>query len=81
MIKAIPRREQIVAHAHRPWRGCSLSSVEAVARRLSRVRAVSQVVVSYTNRGMDVKEKLFAHVDGREEFPFLVTKTSSYCSR
>ena len=60
------------------------SSLAAVAVRpssLSGTRNIVDVIFSYTNRTTDVTEKFFVRVDVTEEFPFLVTKLSSYFDR
>jgi hypothetical protein len=61
--------------------GSTLSSVEVRPSRLSGVRSVVDVVFAYTHRATDVTEKEFVRVDVTEEFPFLVTKLSSYFDR
>jgi hypothetical protein len=59
----------------------SLTEVEARPSRLSGARKIIDVVFSYTDRRTDVTEKYFVRVDVTEEFPFLVTKLSSYYDR
>ena len=59
----------------------SLTSVEIKPSRLSGVRKIFDVIFSFTNRQTDVIEKYFVRVDVTEEFPFLVTKMSSYYDR
>jgi hypothetical protein len=56
----------------------SLTAVEVRPSPLSGVRKVVDVVFSFTNRSTDVAEKFFVRVDVTEEFPFLITKLSSY---
>jgi hypothetical protein len=67
--------------AERVASGSTLSSVEVRPSRLSGVRAIVEVVFSYTDRATDVTEKEFVRVDVTEEFPFLVTKLSPYFDR
>lgn len=62
-------------------RNFSLSSVEVRNSRLSGVRKIVDVVFTFTNRQTDVAEKYFVRVDVTEEFPFLVSKLSSYYDR
>jgi PatG Domain len=62
-------------------RSHSLTGVEVRPSRLSGVRKVMDVILSYTNRQTDVTEKFFVRVDVTEEFPFLVTKLSPYYDR
>jgi len=59
----------------------SLASVDVRPSRLSGVRRIVDVVLSYRNRQTDVVEKYFVRVDVTEEFPFLVTKMSPYYDR
>jgi hypothetical protein len=62
-------------------RNASLTGVDVAPSRLSGTRNVVDVIFSYTNRNTDVTEKFFVRVDVTEEFPFLVTKISSYYDR
>jgi hypothetical protein len=62
-------------------RNASLTGVYVVTSPLSGTRRVVEVVFSYTNRNSDVVEKFFTRVDVSEEFPFLVTKLSTYYDR
>jgi PatG C-terminal len=62
-------------------RNLSLSAVETRLSPLSGTRKVVEVIFSYANRNTDVTEKFFVRVDVTEEFPFLVTKWSSYYDR
>jgi PatG Domain len=62
-------------------RNASLSAVEVRPSPLSGTRKIVDVILSYTNRNTDVREKFFARVDVSEEFPFLVTKLSPYYDR
>ena len=62
-------------------RDASLNGVDIRPSRLSGVRNIVDVIFSYTNRNTDVTEKFFVRVDVTEEFPFLVTKLSSYYER
>jgi hypothetical protein len=57
----------------------SLTAVDFRPSLLSGTRKIVEVIFSFTNRATDVIEKLFVRVDVSEEFPFLVTKLSSYC--
>jgi PatG Domain len=65
------------AHA----RNSELTAVEVRLSRLSNLRRVVQVILSFTHRQTDVNEKYFVRVDVTEEFPFLVTKMSPYYER
>jgi hypothetical protein len=56
----------------------SLTALEVRPSPLSGTRKIVEVIFSYTNRSTDVTEKFFVRVDVTEEFPFLVTKLSSY---
>jgi hypothetical protein len=49
--------------------------------RLSGVRKIVDAIFSFSNRNTDVTEKYFVRVDVTEEFPFLVSKLSSYYDR
>ncbi|WUJ70776.1 hypothetical protein OG809_37465 [Kribbella soli] len=60
----------------------SLSGIEARPSRLSgTTRDVVDVIFTFTSRRTDVADKYFVRVDVTEEFPFLVTKLSSYYDR
>lgn len=59
----------------------SLTGVDVLPSPLGGVRAVVEIVFSYTNRNTDFTEKFFVRVDVTEEFPFLVTKLSPYYDR
>jgi hypothetical protein len=59
----------------------TLSGVEVRLSRLSGTRKIMDVIFSYTYRRTDVTEKCFVRVDVTEEFPFLVTKLSSFYER
>jgi PatG C-terminal len=56
----------------------SLTAVDVRPSALSSTRRMVDVVFTFTNRKTDVDEKFFVRVDVTEEFPFLVTKLSSY---
>jgi hypothetical protein len=56
----------------------SLTAVDVRPSPLSSTRRMVDVVFTFTNRKTDVDEKFFVRVDVTEEFPFLVTKLSSY---
>lgn len=62
-------------------RNASLEGVEVRPSRLSGVRKIVDVILSYTNRQTDVTEKYFVRVDVTEEFPFLVTRLSPFYER
>ena len=62
-------------------RNFSLAAVEARPSRLSGTRKILDVIFSYVNRDTDVLEKYFVRVDVTEEFPFLVSKMTSYYDR
>lgn len=59
----------------------ALTAVEARRSPLSNSRTIVEVIFSYTHRRTDVTEKYFVRVDVTEEFPFLVTKLSTYYDR
>jgi hypothetical protein len=61
--------------------GASLDAVEVRPSPLSAARKVAEAVFSFRNRSTDVVEKFFTRVDVTDEFPFLVTKMSSYYDR
>ncbi|MET8794940.1 hypothetical protein ABZV91_00515 [Nocardia sp. NPDC004568] len=61
--------------------GSSVTAIETRPSRLSAVRNILDVILSYTSRTTDVTEKYFVRVDVTEEFPFLVTKLSPYYDR
>jgi hypothetical protein len=67
--------------AERHAQDYALTAVEVRPSRLSGVRKVVDVILSYTHRRMDVTEKVFVRVDVTEEFPFLVTRLSPYYDR
>ncbi|MBI5047907.1 MAG: hypothetical protein HZB54_03005 [Deltaproteobacteria bacterium] len=62
-------------------RNFSLSGVETRPSPLSATRKIVEAIFSYTNRNTDFTEKFFVRVDVTEEFPFLVTKMSTYYDR
>ncbi len=62
-------------------RNFSLTAVEVRPSPLSGVRKIEDVIFSYTQRETDFTEKFFVRVDVTEEFPFLVTKLSTYYDR
>jgi hypothetical protein len=62
-------------------RDFSLTGVEVRPSLLSSTRNIVDVIFSYTNRNTDFTEKFCVRVDVTEEFPFLVTKMSSYYDR
>jgi hypothetical protein len=56
----------------------ALSAVDVRPSRLSGVRAIVDVIFSYTHRQTDVTDEYLVRVDVTEEFPFLVSKLSPY---
>lgn len=62
-------------------RNLSLTNIEVLPSRLSGVRKIVDVIITFTDRKTDVIEKYFVRVDVTEEFPFLVTKMSPYYDR
>ena len=62
-------------------RNFTLTGVEVQPSRLSGVRKVVDVIFSFSNRQTDVTEKYFVRVDVTEEFPFLVSRMSTYYDR
>jgi hypothetical protein len=54
----------------------ALTSVDVRPSPLSAMRAIVDVVFTYTHRQTDVVEQWFARVDVTEEFPFLIAKLS-----
>jgi hypothetical protein len=58
-----------------------LAAVEVHDSPLSGSRRIVEVIFAYTNRRTDVTDKFFVRVDVTEQFPFLVTKLSSYYDR
>jgi hypothetical protein len=59
----------------------ALVGVEVRPSRLSGTRKIVDVIFSYTHRRTDVTDKYFVRVDVTEEFPFLVTKLTTYYER
>jgi hypothetical protein len=62
-------------------RNASLTGVEVRQSALSGTRKIVEVIFTFTNRNTDFTEKFFVRCDMTEEFPFLVTKMSSYYDR
>jgi PatG Domain len=62
-------------------RDSSLTAVEVRPSPLSQTRKIMDTVFSFTNRRTDVTEKFFTRVDVTEQFPFLISKMSSYYDR
>jgi hypothetical protein len=62
-------------------RNISLTAVDVRPSPLSGVRKIVDVIFSFTNRTTDVVEKQFVRCDMTEEFPFLITKMSTYFDR
>jgi hypothetical protein len=76
------RSPALYAHvAEMHGRNFALAAVEVHPSRLSGVRSIVDVIVSFTNRTTDVTEKYFIRVDVTEEFPFLVTRLAPYYDR
>jgi hypothetical protein len=67
------------AEAHQA--NSALSRVEVRLSRLSGVRKIVDVILTFTNRQTDVSEQYFARVDVSEAFPFLVSKLMPYYDR
>jgi PatG C-terminal len=59
-------------------RDFSLTGIDVRPSPLSSTRNIVAVIFAFTNRNTDFTEKFFVRVDVTEEFPFLVTKLSSY---
>ena len=59
--------------AERHEHNYALTAVGVRRSRLSGVRKIVDMLLSYTNRQTDITEKYFVRVDVTEEFPFLVT--------
>jgi len=59
----------------------ALSRVEVRPSRLSGVRRIVDVILSFSHRQTDVTEQFFVRVDVTEQFPFLVTKLTPYYDR
>jgi hypothetical protein len=74
-----PRIYTLAVERHRE--NDSLRAIEVRPSRLSGVRTIVDVIFFYTHRQTDVTEKYFVRVDVTEEFPFLVTRLSSYYDR
>ena len=62
-------------------RSSSLTGVDVRPSRLSGARRVVDVILTFTHRTTGVDEKHFTRVDVTEEFPFLVSKLTSYYDR
>jgi len=74
-----PRIYEIMSDAH--GRNAGLASIDVRPSRLSGVRKVVDIILSFNDRQTDVVEKHFTRVDVTEEFPFLITKMSPYYDR
>jgi hypothetical protein len=59
----------------------SLTRVDVRLSRLSGVRKIVDVILTFTHRQTDISEQFFARVDVSEAFPFLVTKLTPYYDR
>ncbi len=76
------RYPAIYAHAAEAFgRNQSLSGVDVRPSRLSGVRRIVDVILSFTSRETDVTDAFFVRVDVTEQYPFLVTKLSPYYDR
>lgn len=76
------RYPTIYARAAEAFQGnSSLSGIDVRPSPLSGTRNIVEVIFSYTHRQTDVTDKYFVRVDVTEEFPFLVTKLSSFFER
>jgi hypothetical protein len=62
-------------------RDFSLTAVDVLPSPLGGVRKMVDVVLAYTNRNTQFMEKFCVRVDVTEEFPFLVTRLTSYYDR
>jgi PatG C-terminal len=60
---------------------CSLTGVDVRPSPLSGTRGIVDVIFSYTNRTTEFTEKFSVRVDVTGQFPFLVTKMSTYFDR
>jgi len=67
--------------AERYAEDCSLTGVEVIPSRLSGVRKLLDVIITYTNRKTDVLEKYYVRVDVTEKYPFLVSKLAPFYER
>jgi hypothetical protein len=56
----------------------SFNGIEVRRSALGTARNILDVIFSFTHRTTDVVEKRFVRVDATEEWPFLVTKMSTY---
>ena len=59
----------------------SLTDVEVMPSRLTGVRKLLNVVLSYTSRKTDVTEKYYVRVDVSEKYPFLLNKLAPFYDR
>ncbi|UCC78248.1 MAG: hypothetical protein JSW64_08130 [Candidatus Zixiibacteriota bacterium] len=59
----------------------TLAAVEVIPSRLSGLRKLVDVVLSYVNRKTDVIEKYYVRVDVMEKWPFLVSKLAPFFDR
>lgn len=74
-----PRVYELIAEKHAE--DCSLSGVEVRPSRLSGVRKLLDVVLSFTSRKTDVTEKFYVRVDVTEKYPFIVSKLAPFYDR
>jgi hypothetical protein len=66
----------MTAEAHA--RNLSFVGLKTRSSHRDSVRKIAEVIFAYRNRQTDITEKYFVRVDVTEEFPFLVTKLSSF---
>jgi hypothetical protein len=76
------RYPAIYAHAtERFAKNAALTAVDVQPSRLSGIRALVNVVFTFTDRATGVAEKSAVRVDVSEEFPFLVANLAPYYDR
>jgi hypothetical protein len=74
-----PRIYNHAAEMH--GRDYSLTAIEVISSRLSGVRKLVDVVLSYTSRTTDVTEKYYVRIDVTEKFPFLEKALAPFYDR
>jgi hypothetical protein len=74
-----PRIYNHAAEMH--GRDYSLVAIEVISSRLSGVRKLVDVVLSYTSRTTDVTEKYYIRIDVTEKFPFLEKALAPFYDR
>ena len=79
MVVRYPAIYAKVADAHRG--NSALTRVDVRLSRLSGVRKIVDVILTFVHRQTDVAEQFFVRVDVSEAFPFLVTKLMPYYDR